>query len=201
MASSELVRLVSHREDKWAEIRFCRPEKRNAFSLGMWRDLEAAVEKAGEDPDVRVLLLRGEGGQAFSAGADIGEFHLTRDTDEHARMYRDTINYALEAIQMIECPVIAVVEGFAFGGGCELAMAADLRIARENARFSIGAARLGTVVSYANVRHLVGEIGGGRTGTARFRTDFRRPGGSGKRTGIPRCIRQRPGRIHPGGDP
>jgi len=156
---SKEILLLERRERRFAEIVLNRPAQRNALTFQMWKDLANLMDLLAKDEVFRVIVLRGAGDHAFSAGADISEFMSTRDSLENTRIYRDTVNAALRSIRTISKPVIAIIQGYALGGGCELAISADLRIASEDASFAIGAARLGVVISYRNVVRLIHTIG------------------------------------------
>lgn len=118
------------------------PARLNAYTRTMWESLPRLLRDAAQDPTVRVIVLTGVGDKAFSAGADISEFGTER-TGEQARRYDDFNNTAFGALVACPKPVIAMVNGLAFGGGCELAACCDFRIAASHATFSIPAARLG----------------------------------------------------------
>ena len=114
----------------------------NAFTAGMWKAIPERIAEAEADPAVRVIILRGAGEKAFSAGADISEFEGAR-TGDNAKAY-DTLNHnAFNAIQQAEKPVIAMIHGHCLGGGLGIAACCDLRIADEAAQFAIPAAKLG----------------------------------------------------------
>ena len=114
----------------------------NAFTAAMWRDIPARITEAEADRDVRVIILRGAGSRAFSAGADISEFEGAR-TGDNAKAY-DKLNHdAFAAIQGARKPVIAMIHGHCLGGGLGIAACCDLRIADESAQFAIPAAKLG----------------------------------------------------------
>lgn len=113
----------------------------NAFTRDMWAALPDVMGKAENDPSVRVIVLRGAGGKAFSAGADISEFGQNR-TGEAARHYDEINHKAFSSVMGATKPTIAMVGGYAFGGGCELAICCDLRIASDTAVFSVPAAKL-----------------------------------------------------------
>lgn len=114
----------------------------NAFTAAMWRALPLRIAEAEADAEVRVIVLRGGGARAFSAGADISEFEGAR-TGEAAKAY-DTLNHnAFAAIMEARKPVIAMIHGFCLGGGLGIAACADLRIADDAAQFAIPAAKLG----------------------------------------------------------
>lgn len=114
----------------------------NAFTAAMWRALPACIAAAEADSDVRVIVLRGAGSRAFSAGADISEFDGAR-TGDAAKAY-DALNHnAFAAIMQTRKPVIAMIHGFCLGGGLGIAACADLRLADDTAQFAIPAAKLG----------------------------------------------------------
>lgn len=118
------------------------PGRLNAFSAAMWSAIPAIVAEADQDPAIRVIIVRGEGSKAFSAGADISEFEGAR-TGDKAKDY-DALNHAaFNAIMETEKPVIAMIHGHCLGGGLGVAACCDLRIADEVAQFAIPAAKLG----------------------------------------------------------
>jgi enoyl-CoA hydratase len=118
------------------------PERMNAFTAGMWGKIPEHVKAAEENPAVRVIILRGAGSRAFSAGADISEFETAR-SGANAANY-DRLNHeAFMALLGATKPVIAMIHGFCLGGGLGIAACADLRLADQKAQFSIPAAKLG----------------------------------------------------------
>lgn len=149
------------REDGVTTIVLNRPEKRNAISYEGWLELRRLAEEIATDEDVRVVVLRGAGDKAFSAGADIKDFDRFRTDSEQARVYQAAFDAAVGAIEALPVPTICHIKGFCIGGGCELTLAADLRISADNGRFAIPAARLGIVVGHHEVSRLVRLIGPG----------------------------------------
>ena len=119
----------------------------NALNLAMWRAIPALVARALADREVRVIALRGAGGKAFSAGADISRFASERHGAVAVRAYDEAVALAEEAVAQAGKPTLALVEGICFGGGLGLASACDLRLANASARFCVPAARLG--IGYA----------------------------------------------------
>jgi enoyl-CoA hydratase/carnithine racemase len=118
------------------------PERMNAFTAGMWGKIPEHVRAADADPAVRVIILRGEGARAFSAGADISEFETAR-SGASAGQY-DRLNHeAFSALLAAKKPVIAMIHGFCLGGGLGIAACADVRLADPKAQFAIPAAKLG----------------------------------------------------------
>jgi enoyl-CoA hydratase/carnithine racemase len=118
------------------------PGRMNAFTARMWSRIPEQVRVAEESPDVRVIVLRGQGTRAFSAGADISEFESAR-TGANAADY-DRLNHeAFSALLGARKPMIAMIHGFCLGGGLGIAACADIRFADHQAQFAIPAAKLG----------------------------------------------------------
>jgi len=135
-------RIGVEKEGPLGWIVFDHPERRNAVSEAMWRAIPDAARTLDEDPDVRVIVLRGAGDVAFVAGADISEFEKRR-TGPGAAAYEETTARAFAAIGAISKPVVAMIHGFCVGGGMATALGADLRYAADDGVFAIPAARLG----------------------------------------------------------
>jgi enoyl-CoA hydratase/carnithine racemase len=151
--------LLVERRGAVATLVLNRPEVHNAFRYDMWRGLAAAMRDFGADPAVRAIVIRGAGERAFASGADIAEFPERRGTPEQAAAYGAAVADALGAVAAVEIPVIAMIHGYCIGGGCELAIACDLRIADTRARFGIPAAKLGVVLGVQELRELAGLVG------------------------------------------
>jgi len=122
---------------------FDHPERRNAISHEMWEALPRAAQALGDDPELRVVLLRGAGEISFVSGADISEFEGRRTGGDAAAAYEEATGRAFGALASLNKPVIAMIHGFCVGGGMATALAADLRYAADDAVFAIPAARLG----------------------------------------------------------
>jgi enoyl-CoA hydratase len=135
------------------------PGKRNAMTLAMWDQLEETVKKLVDEPEVRVIMLRGEGKEAFSAGADITEFPERRTAPVDARRYAESVGAAQAALGSARKPTIALLHGACAGGGASIALSCGLRFCDERLRFSIPAAKLGVVYDYTTVDRLAREIG------------------------------------------
>ena len=130
------------REGPLAEIIFDHPERRNAITTEMWRQIPEICADVDADTDVRVVVLRGAGDVAFVSGADISQFGESR-TGDNAEQYDMDNLQAFDAIANIGKPVIAAIHGFCIGGGCAIALCADLRYTADDGVFAIPAARLG----------------------------------------------------------
>ncbi len=117
--------------------------RRNAINAQMWRAIPQAMSRFDGDPNIRCIILRGEGETAFAAGADISEFEKNRSSGDQVQRYETAVEAAHAAIESSAKPVIALIHGFCVGGGLATALSCDLRYADESARFAIPAARLG----------------------------------------------------------
>ena len=157
-ASESTGRIRVEREGRVGWIVFDHRERRNAITAEMWQAIPVAVRELDEDPDVRVVVLRGEGDVAFVSGADISEFESAR-TGDAAAEYDAQNARAFAALVRIRKPVIALVHGFCVGGGCAIALTADLRYAADDAVFAIPAARLGLGYSPGGIEALVHVVG------------------------------------------
>ena len=143
-----------------ATIRLSRPEKRNALSSEMLRELGEILERIERNSELRSVILTGEGDQAFSSGTDIGELAQLSEAD--ARQVSEHGQAICTKIESLRIPVIAAINGVAAGGGFELALACHLRIAASNARFSLPEIKLGAIPGYGGTQRLAREIGRGR---------------------------------------
>src|ERR1700737_5365907 len=130
--------------DGVAIVRLNRPEKRNAVSLAMWRQLAETFRSLAGRPDAGVAILVGAGDH-FCAGADISEFGSVRSSPQSVREYDSATEAATLAIRDWPGPTVAAISGYAMGGGCGLALACDFRVADSTAKVGISAARLGIV--------------------------------------------------------
>jgi enoyl-CoA hydratase len=137
-----------------------RPEKLNALNLQTMQEIRHAIQEANENPEVRGIIFTGTGQKAFAAGADISE--LSGITELNARKYSENGQETFEMIEMCSKPVIAAVNGYALGGGCELALACHIRVASDNAQFGLPEVSLGTIPGYGGTQRLTQIVGKGR---------------------------------------
>jgi enoyl-CoA hydratase len=140
-------------------VTFNNPEKRNAMSLDMWEGLGAALIELRDDPEVRVVILTGAGDKAFMSGADISQFEKTRHNAQASEEYGKRSDAQRALLADYPKPTIACIRGFCLGGGMQVAMLADIRIAAENSQFGIPAAKLGIAYGYEGLNHLVSLVG------------------------------------------
>jgi len=140
-------------------IVFNNPARRNAVSLDMWEAIPAILDHFESDPTVRVIVLRGSGETAFVSGADISQFEQTRSSPETNIRYEHAVNEASRRLHDSPRPTIAMIHGWCIGGGLGIAVSCDLRIAADNARFGIPAARLGVGYGHKGVKKLMDLVG------------------------------------------
>jgi enoyl-CoA hydratase len=151
------VRLT--RDGSIAKITFDRPHARNAMTWHMYEQLDAICHELRADPGVRVAVFRGAGGKAFVAGTDISQF-LSFTSGEDGIAYEERMERYLGSIEALPIPTLAVVEGWAIGGGLAIASACDLRIGTTDARFGVPIARtLGNCLSMTNYARIVAALG------------------------------------------
>lgn len=153
----QLETIIYEKKDSLAWITLNRPEARNAQNDTMRAELVQVLEDSRDDDNVRVIIITGAGDKAFSAGADISEFPKRMPAD--ILRGKGTVR-AVELIREIPKPVIAMVNGFALGGGCELAMACDIIVASDNAQFGQPEVRVGVIPGAGGTQilpRLVGE--------------------------------------------
>jgi enoyl-CoA hydratase len=143
-------------------IVFDQPARRNAINDAMWRGIAPAMKKFDADPEVRCVAFRGAGSEAFSAGADISEFQDRRASEESVGQYDDLLDEVLHSIQGSSKPSLAMIHGYCFGGGVEIALACDLRYCAASAQFAIPAAKLGLAYNVEGHKRLLETVGHAR---------------------------------------
>lgn len=137
-----------------------RPEVRNAINEDCWKEIDDFISYADTCDDIKVIIITGTGEKAFVAGADISKFAGERTAADSIKPRYATI--ACNRIENSMKPVIAAVNGYAFGGGCELAITCDLRIVSENAQFGLPEANLGIIPGWGGTQRLSRIVGIGR---------------------------------------
>lgn len=152
--------LLTDLENGILTITINRPDKLNALNKNVFADLNAALDEVYENSDIKSVIITGSGNKAFVAGADISEFgEITAESSRAlAKKGQDTFF----RIENSPKPIIACVNGFALGGGCELAMSCHFRIASDNAKFGQPEVNLGLIPGYGGTQRLVQLIGKGR---------------------------------------
>jgi enoyl-CoA hydratase/carnithine racemase len=154
-------RVLLNRQLPLATVTINQPDRRNVISFDMWRELDLMLSELEADRDIRAVIITGTGDKAFSAGADIRDFQDHRFGVQEGSVYNEGINGLLSTLHGMGTPTISMIHGYAVGGGCELALATDLRIAAEGSRFGIPVARLGISAGHLEMRDLVNLVGKG----------------------------------------
>ena len=172
--TSQAQTLLMEKDGPIGWITFNQPQKRNAVSQEMWQRMPEYVRDLAADPAIRVVILRGAGDAAFVAGADISQFKDRRRNATDEEEYRRISAAGSESLATLGKPLVAMIHGFCIGGGVSIAITCDLRIAADDARFGIPAARLGLGYHYKGMEKLMGLIGPAYTKELFFtaRTDF-----------------------------
>lgn len=138
-----MASVISTKTGAIAHVVLSNVPKMNAMTLDMWRDVSLAIERFDQDPEVRVVVVSGDGEKAFISGADISQFEQLRGTEQAQAEYNEAVSRAYAAPILCAKPVIASIRGYCFGGGLGFAASCDVRICADDAQFRMPAARLG----------------------------------------------------------
>ena len=152
-------RIIARREGAIGWLVFNNPERRNAVSLEMWEAIPQVLAGFGADDAIRAVVLTGTGDKAFVSGADISQFEKERSSAEAVAHYDAVGEKAQTALKMFDKPVIAMIRGYCIGGGLNVANLCDLRIAADDARFGIPAAKMGLGYRASSMQKLVDTVG------------------------------------------
>ena len=147
------------REGAVATLLLNRPDKLNAMTKPMWRQLGESVAALAADDAVRCIVLRGAGDKAFSPGNDISEFETERSNPAQAKEYGKLMHTALGALRDCRTPTVAAIQGICVGGGMEIAALCDLRICGRGSRFGAPIKNLGLVMAYPEIGALIDLVG------------------------------------------
>jgi enoyl-CoA hydratase len=142
--------------DGIAVVTISRPEALNALNTLFFQEMDSLLSEVGPRKDIKVLVITGEG-KAFAAGADIAE--MAQKTQEEGREFSKRGQRTFRSLELLPQPVLAAVNGFALGGGCELALACDIRVASSKAKFGQPEVNLGVIPGYAATQRLPRLIG------------------------------------------
>ncbi len=152
-------KMLSRKEGKVGIMTFNNPEKHNAVSFDMWTAVETILDDFVRDPEVRVVVLTGAGGKAFVSGADISKFADERQSEDAVQRYNALVEKIYSHIYEFPKPTIAMIRGHCIGGGLNLAICCDVRIATDGSRFSLPAAKLGLGYGYPGLRRYMQTVG------------------------------------------
>lgn len=151
--------IIAEKDGAIGRLTLNNPERRNAISFEMWQAIPVVLDEFNADEMIRVVLVSGAGGKAFSAGADVSQFESKRSSEDTTAEYNAAVLRAYEKLKTFEKPTIAKIEGYCLGGGLGLALCCDLRLASDDAQLAIPAAKLGLGYRYSSIRTLVDLIG------------------------------------------
>jgi len=152
-------KLIATKEGAIGWITFNNPERHNATSYEMWLALPIVLDAYFNDPEIRVIVLKGAGEKAFSAGADISQFKEKRTGTEAVKEYNAAADKANRALRECTKPTIAMIRGYCIGGGTAIAVGCDLRIASDDSRFAVPAAKLGLGYRFEGISRLASLVG------------------------------------------
>ncbi len=158
---SSTERIETWLDGRTLHIRFNNPARHNALSVDMWEAVPPLLRLAREDDRVRLVVFSGAGEKAFISGADISQFEDMRAAREAVRRYEAMAEEALTAIYDFPKPTLACIRGYCIGGGVNVAISCDIRMASTDSAFAIPAARLGLGYRYSAMKYLVDLIGPG----------------------------------------
>lgn len=151
--------LLVSTQDYVTTLTLNRPEKRNALTYDLLRDLQATLAQLADDPHTRVVVLRGAGERAFSAGLDLSSVLTGVTESPQAPLDHELIHAAMQAVEAHPHPVIAMLNGDALAGGCELALHSDFRLMAETARIGMPLVKRGLMIPFPLIQKLVGMVG------------------------------------------
>lgn len=158
-ATSAAEPIIVERRGGVGVVTFNNPARHNAMSLDMWRGAAEAAATFADDDAVRCVVFTGAGDKAFVAGADISKFENERASVEHIEIYNDAVANYHKTVQGLMKPTIARIDGYCIGGGLAIALDCDIRIASDDARFAVPAAKLGIGYAFDGVRRLYDIVG------------------------------------------
>jgi len=153
-------KMISRKDGAVGYVIFNNPERHNAVSLDMWEATSRILDEFGKDDSIRVVVLTGAGTKAFVSGADISKFGSERSSEEAVAHYNKQTEKTYSGIHDFPKPTIAMIRGYCVGGGVGLATCCDMRIASQNARFAVPAAKLGLGYDYPGLKRLIDIVGG-----------------------------------------
>jgi enoyl-CoA hydratase len=166
MTEQQAYQSPTDRVQAWAEgstlhIRFNNPARHNALSVDMWQAIPPLLRQAEADEAIRLVVFSGAGGKSFVSGADISQFEDMRAAREAVKQYEAMAEEALMAIYLCAKPTLACIRGWCIGGGVNVAISCDLRLASDDSTFAIPAARLGLGYRFSALKNLVDLVGVG----------------------------------------
>jgi enoyl-CoA hydratase len=152
-------KMIARKDGAIGWMLFNNPARHNAVSVEMWKAVPEILEEFGRDEKIRVVVLAGVGGKAFVSGADISEFGEKRHSREATLAYNATVERASDTLLACKKPTMAMIQGYCIGGGLAISLCCDLRIASQDSRFGVPAAKLGLGYAYPGIERLADVVG------------------------------------------
>ncbi len=159
MNFSPTPNMIAEKVGPVGKLTFNKPQKHNATSTDMWEAIPVIFDEFEKDPAIRVVVVTGAGDKAFVSGADISEFEKARNTPEQVAYYDKIGEIANARLTKCSKPTIARIRGYCIGGGLAVSLTCDLRVASENSKYGVPAARLGLGYRAAGLKTLMGLVG------------------------------------------
>jgi enoyl-CoA hydratase/carnithine racemase len=153
-------RIIARKDGAVGWLIFNNPERRNAVSVDMWEAIPQVIAQYEADPEVRVIVLAGAGDKAFVSGADISQFEKERSSADAVQRYEELAEGAAAKLASCDKPLVAMIRGYCLGGGVNIAVLCDIRVAADDARFGIPAAKMGLGYRASSMKNLVEVVGG-----------------------------------------
>lgn len=152
-------RIIAEKQGPIGWLTFNNPARRNAISIDMWEAIPQVLDRFEQDAEVRVIVLKGEGDKAFVSGADVSQYEKQRSSAEGIQYYEEIASRVQDRLQGCDKVLVAMIRGYCLGAGINISLCCDLRIAAEDARLGVPAAKLGLGYRASSLKNLVDTIG------------------------------------------
>lgn len=152
-------RIIAEKQGPIGWLTFNNPARRNAVSIDMWEAIPEVLDRFEQDAEIRVIVLKGEGDKAFVSGADVSQYEKQRSSAEGIQYYEEIASRVQDRLQGCDKVLVAMIRGYCLGAGINISLCCDLRIAAEDARLGIPAAKLGLGYRASSLKNLVDTIG------------------------------------------
>ena len=152
-------RIIAEKQGPVGWLTFNNPARRNAVSIDMWEAIPEVLDRFEQDAEIRVIVLKGEGDKAFVSGADVSQYEKQRSSTEGIQYYEEIASRVQDRLQGCDKVLVAMIRGYCLGAGINISLCCDLRIAAEDARLGIPAAKLGLGYRASSLKNLVDTVG------------------------------------------
>ena len=152
-------RIIAEKQGPVGWLTFNNPARRNAISIDMWEAIPEVLDRFEQDAEIRVIVLKGEGDKAFVSGADVSQYEKQRSSAEGIQYYEEIASRVQDRLQGCDKVLVAMIRGYCLGAGINISLCCDLRIAAEDARLGIPAAKLGLGYRASSLKNLVDTVG------------------------------------------